>query len=184
MAFGNPQLGQSDWTQSPISGDTIVNFTAKAWTGETPGSVSLDTVANMWSDIKRRWNQGIDILGFASIESPSELDYISLNQPGVIRSQAIVHNTEPDRWKVSLAPYSFSKEIARLPMGTPVIVKGRNKKNTWLYIEGPEGVKGYVVRQRVQEVSPVGTTQGFKPSGGGVGALVVAGLVAAVILGS
>ena len=67
MAFGNPQLGQSDWTQSPISGDTIVNFTAKAWTGETPGSVSLDTVANMWSDIKRRWNQGIDILGFASI---------------------------------------------------------------------------------------------------------------------
>ena len=142
------------------------------------------TLNNMWTDIKRNWSQGIAILGFDKIELPSELEYIAMNQPGVIRSEAIIHNTEPDRLRLALIPYAFSKEVARLPKGAPVIVKGRNKKNTWLYIEGPEGVKGYVVRQRVQEVSPVGTTQGFKPSGGGVGALVVAGLVAAVILGS
>ena len=184
MAFGNPTLGQTDWTKSPVSGSTIVDFTARAWTGETPSSVIRMTMENLWSDIKRNWDQGIDILGFDKIESPSELEYISMNTPGVIRSQAIIHNTEPDRWRVSWVPYAFSKEIARLPVGTPVIVKGRNKKNTWLYIEAPEGLKGYVVKNRVKEVSPVGTTQGFKPSSGGMGALVVAGLVAAVVLGS
>lgn len=184
MAFGNPTLGQTEWTKSPVSGSTIVDFTARAWTGETPGSVTLMTLNNMWSDIKRNWDQGIHILGFDKIELPSELEYISLNQPGVIRSEAIIHNTEPDRFHLSWVPYAFSKEVARLPKGTPVIVRGRNKKNTWLYIEGPEGVKGYVVKNRVKEVSPVGTTQGFKPSAGGMGALVVAGLVAAVVLGS
>ena len=178
MGYGNPQLGQGDWTQSPVSGNTIINWTSEAWTGETPPSVVRMTLDNMWSDIKRGFGSQIEKLfsGQVKVVPPEELDYIAMNAPAVIKSQARIHDDEPGRWSLSLTPYSLSKEVAVLPVGTPVIIKGKNRKGTWYYIEAPEGISGYVVAQRVKNVATSST-------GGklGLGTLAV-GAVAAYFL--
>jgi len=179
MGFANPQLGQSDWTQSPVSGDTIVNFTAKAWTGETPDSVFRMTLENIWSDVKSGFNTQIKKLFSGTIEvvPPSELDYIPMDKPAVIRTEARLHDDEPGRWSLSLKPYSLSKEVAILPTGTPVIIKGRNRKGGWYFIEAPDGLSGYVVSQRVKAVMP----KGGESAKMGLGTLA-AGAVAAYFL--
>ena len=146
-------LGQD----SPITNPSVfIDFTSKAWTGETPDSVTKQIAQNIWDDLKRATGATIKrlLMGVATVKPPSELDYImSQNKAGVTKVSTILHDNEPDRITFSLTPYSISKEVAVLPPGTPVVVKGRNRKGTWLYIEGPDNLSGYVVAQRIKLVT-------------------------------
>ena len=146
-------LGQD----SPITNPSVfIDFTSKAWTGETTGRVTKQIAQNIWDDLKRSTGATINriIYGISDVKPPSELNYImGQNRAGVTKVNTILHDNEPDRITLSLTPYSISKEVAVLPPGTPVVVKGRNRKSTWLYIEAPDNLSGYVVAQRIKLVT-------------------------------
>jgi len=175
MAF-NPRLKINNFGEPPATDpifDTsrlqtfAIDEIAKAWTGESPSRVGKSLLNEIWQDVKRNTKSFITNLvsGAVKITPPAELDYISLNQPGVTVTETRLHNNEPDRISFSLKPYSLSKEVAILPAGAPVIVKGKNRKGTWLYIQAPDNLTGYVVAQRIKTVTPRGGQGGGLPTG-------------------
>ncbi len=160
-------LGQSPVTDPSVFTNFAINYTSEFWTGETPTRVTKMVLNEIWQDVKRNTKSFITNLvsGTVKITPPAELDYISLNQPGVTVTETRLHNNEPDRISLSLKPYSLSKEVAILPAGAPVIVKGKNRKGTWLYIQAPDNLTGYVVAQRIKTITPRGGQGGGLPTG-------------------